>query len=286
MQFTDYLPYIYGTMIVAEVLYFLYGKLNIYRQAQIAKQRMTCCINIMAGIYSSFAGCVLTNTFIPLDDTIRVQVNELCNSNLTPMIWQLINHVLEGVAKKHLIRETADVHMYNYPNVYNAVRHVDFKEPDFWTINNAAENMKAEPNNRWMFNRRPIIGQNRTMIRPFTIRIPDVRENEQNLDDLESEDDNDCVCEHCVDDNELEQEIPKETMPKFTCGCANYDNGVPGPCTACHFCGGPYEGCGCTMGREAEPPVEQVVNDMAPRRRFGIIPERVNIHPLQQPVKQ
>jgi len=341
MQFTDYLPYIYGTIVVVEVLHFLYGKYSIYRQAQVAKRRMQYAIHAAGGVYASYLSCVLTRKFVPLDDSMREQFNELFNSNVTPMAWQLINNVLKWFAEKHLNcgEQEAGKNIPVMPvcdNFYNYAQNVD---TDDWIINPQRQNNveRVRPA-AWNLNRRvPNIGRNRIPARAVfgvrqKINLDDVfgnmREQAADLDNLDNKnnqetqetqanesdldsDDEICACPHCT--NEFpEQEIQEEPEQKVdglkACGCANYDDGMPGPCTYCHFCGGPYNACQCAASKatNAAPiaesptaatptpdiPVPASIFDnmttsqeMAPRRRFGIVAMPVDSHPLQQPPK-
>lgn len=91
------LPYLCATFIAYEVISTIWRKYVQYRE----NRRIDNIQNIMASVYASFIQMALRNEYQPIDDSVRVRLNDLLNKNLSVELWRLINTVLEAFTKRY-----------------------------------------------------------------------------------------------------------------------------------------------------------------------------------------
>lgn len=100
------LPYIYVTFIAYEVVSTLWRKYSQWHEAR----RIDNIQNIMASIYASFLQTALRKEYQPIDDSVRVRLNNLLNKNLSVEWWKLMNVAIEGITKRYFLNSNDTDH--------------------------------------------------------------------------------------------------------------------------------------------------------------------------------
>jgi len=136
--FNTVLPYIYVTFIAYEVISTLWRKYSQRREAR----RIDNIQNIMFSVYASFVQMVLTNEYQPIDDSVRIRLNDLLNKNMSIEFWQILNVAFKGFAKRYFLKSEESAHPVPIYHEYKFNRNVINEGPDFEPVQNYGNDFK------------------------------------------------------------------------------------------------------------------------------------------------
>lgn len=115
------LPYIYVTFIAYEVILTVWRKYTQYRETR----RIDNIQNIMFSVYASFLQMALTNEYQPIDDSVRVRLNDVLNKNMSIEFWQILNVAFKGFAKRYFLKSDDHPLSINRNYDFEPNRHLD-----------------------------------------------------------------------------------------------------------------------------------------------------------------